>query len=78
MELQKIVWEIQSYTCWILGSAVKNIQEFHSWAMDSMSSLHCSQEEMERGSHRPPMIQCDPILRGLETDIHGTTTTQLI
>jgi len=42
-EYQQIVWEIQGLACWSIGTAVKNMEEFHSWALDDFSDLVMSQ-----------------------------------
>jgi len=36
---QQMVWEVQGLACWAIGTAVKNVDEFHSWALDDFSDL---------------------------------------
>jgi len=38
-EYQKVVWEIQGLACWCMGTAVKNVEEFHAWATEDFSDL---------------------------------------
>jgi len=38
-QYQRTVWEIQGLICWCIGTAVKNVEEFHSWALDDFSDL---------------------------------------
>lgn len=36
---QRIVWQIQGLACWCIGTAVKNVEEFHDWAVEDFSYL---------------------------------------
>jgi len=36
--LQSLTWEIHGFASWVIGSAVKNVDEFHSWALEDLSS----------------------------------------
>lgn len=38
-EYQKAVWKIQGLACWCMGTAVKNVEEFHPWAVEDFSEL---------------------------------------
>jgi len=38
-EYQKVVWKIQGLACWCMGTAVKNVEEFHPWAVEDFSEL---------------------------------------
>ncbi len=38
-EYQRVVWEIQGLACWCMGTAVKNVEEFHSWATEDFSHM---------------------------------------
>jgi hypothetical protein len=36
--IQSLSWEIQGLASWVIGSSVKNVEEFHSWACEDLSS----------------------------------------
>lgn len=38
-QYQKVSWKIQGLAAWCIGTAVKNTEEFHSWALDDFSDL---------------------------------------
>lgn len=38
-DYQLVVWEIQGLACWCIGTAVKNVEEFHPWAVEDFASL---------------------------------------
>lgn len=38
-EYQRVMWKIQGIACWCMGTAVKNVEEFHSWSVEDFSSL---------------------------------------
>lgn len=38
-QYQKVSWKIQGLAAWCIGTAVKNTDEFHSWALDNFSDL---------------------------------------
>jgi len=38
-DYQRVIWEIQGLACWCIGTAVKNVEEFHLWAVEDFSSL---------------------------------------
>lgn len=37
--LRETIWNVQALACWCVGTAVKNIDEFHSWALEDMSDF---------------------------------------
>jgi nucleotide exchange factor SIL1 len=37
--LQEIIWNVQALASWCIGTAVKNIDEFHPWALEDLSHL---------------------------------------
>jgi len=37
--LREKVWNIQARASWTIGTAVKNVEEFHSWALEDFSEL---------------------------------------
>jgi len=37
--LQHTIWNIQSMTCWCIGTAIKNVDEFKPWALEDFSDL---------------------------------------
>jgi len=38
-DYQKVVWKIQGLACWCMGTAIKNVEEFHPWALEDFSDL---------------------------------------
>jgi hypothetical protein len=38
-DYQRVIWEIQGLACWCIGTAVKNVEEFHPWAVEDFASL---------------------------------------
>ncbi len=35
--LQEIIWNVQTLASWCIGTAVKNVHEFHPWALEDLS-----------------------------------------
>lgn len=44
-QYQKVSWKIQGLAAWSIGTAVKNTEEFHSWALDDFSDLLQNQSD---------------------------------
>jgi len=38
-KMQETVWKVQTLASWTIGTAVKNVEEFHSWSMEDLSHL---------------------------------------
>jgi hypothetical protein len=38
-QLKDAIWQVQLYASWCIGTAVKNVEEFHPWALEDLSDL---------------------------------------
>jgi len=38
-QLRDAIWKVQSLASWSIGTAVKNVEEFHHWALEDLSDL---------------------------------------
>jgi len=91
--IQSLTWEIQGLASWVIGSSVKNVEEFHSWACEDLSShfmvLHSTtdsklsslkQQQQQQGHVNITMINV--LLSNLATspalDIHSKQASRVL
>ncbi len=71
-QIQQMIWKVQSLASWSIGTAVKNIDEFHPWALEDMSSLlqQTEQQQTEQQQQQQQQSSTDSTLSSSSSNVN--------